>query len=79
MARIKVKEGGEHLLMGVGTDDASRAIYRMLTFTCTKLRLDVLPGLSVKVRLTDTMSSGDCSSRCSVEWPFCTASRSLRL
>ncbi len=38
LAKAKIVEGDEHLLVGVVKDDANRAIYRMLlTMTCTKL------------------------------------------
>ena len=38
MAKAKIVDGDEHLLVGVVKDDASRAIYRvLLTLTCTRL------------------------------------------
>ncbi|MGI4942577.1 MAG: DUF6894 family protein [Janthinobacterium lividum] len=38
LAKAKIFEGDEHLLVGVVKDDANRAIYRvLLTMTCTKL------------------------------------------
>ena len=38
MAKAQVAEGDAQLLVGAVTDDASRAIYRvLLTLTCTKL------------------------------------------
>ena len=39
LAKAKILEGDENLLVGVVKDDANRAIYReLLTMTCTKLK-----------------------------------------
>ena len=38
LAKAKIVEGDQHLLVGLVKDDANRAIYRpLLTVTCTKL------------------------------------------